>query len=164
MALEKPKQISKLSLDDFMIDDFALIAIITPLENFKLAYHINKNLEIAFVKEREDIEIITGENLHHFTHYSYDDANTGTHWRLIENQSTQNSFKVTGDTIIFDEYSSTTHFLPEFKTVDYLIKIEDYDEYMDLNPLITQLLKIKNISTVYQIDNDIIKSKKNLFL
>lgn len=164
MANEKPKQINKLSLDDSFFDDFALLAIITPLENFKLAYHINKNLEISFEKDREDIEIITGKNLHYFTHFSYKDINTGTHWRLIQNYSSESIFESTGDTIIFDEYTSTNHFLPEFKAVDYLIKIEDYDESIDLNPMLSQLLKIKNISTVYQIDNDIIKSKKNLFL
>lgn len=162
--MERPKQISKISLDEFLLDDFALLAIITPLENYKLAFHINKSMEIAFQRERIDLEVKTGDNLHYFAHYSYDDCHTGTHWRLIENHSTQSIIHVTDDAILFDEYTSTNHFLPEFKTVDFLIKIEDYDECMDLSPIIAQLQKIKNVSAVYHIDNNIIKSKKNLFL
>src|SRR5690606_18460145 len=116
-------------------------AIITPLENYKLAFHINKSMEIAFQRERIDLEVKTGDNLHYFAHYSYDDCHTGTHWRLIENHSTQSIIHVTDDAILFDEYTSTNHFLPEFKTVDFLIKIEDYDECMDLSPIIAQLQK-----------------------
>lgn len=164
MAIEKTKHISKLSLDDFMIDDFALIAIRTPLEDYKLAYHINKYLETSFVKETKELEIKTGENIHYFSHYTHEDLYSGTYWRLIENQSCQSSYQSIDDTIHFDDYTSSNHFLPEFKTIDFLIKIEEYNETIDLAIWINQLQKIKNITTVYQIDNEIIKSKKNLFL
>ena len=48
-------QIHSLGLEDFCEDECSLIGIHTALEDFKLAYLLNKNLGTSFYKSREDL-------------------------------------------------------------------------------------------------------------
>ena len=48
-------QIHSLGLEDFCEDEYSLIGIHTALEDFKLAYLLNKNLGTSFYKSREDL-------------------------------------------------------------------------------------------------------------
>src|SRR5690606_41170984 len=122
MVVEKAKHISKLTLDEFITDDFVLLAIITPLETYKLAYFINRALEVFLEKGRTDIKIKKGKNSHFYSHYFYDDIHRGTYWRLIDNVSHRSEYKPEGDSILFDDYTSSDLFLLEFKQVDVLLK------------------------------------------
>lgn len=164
MVVEKAKHISKLTLDEFITDDFVLLAIITPLETYKLVYFINRALEVFLEKGRTDIEIKKGKNSHFYSHYFYDDIHTGTYWRLIDNVSHRSEYKPEGDSILFDDYTSSDLFLPEFKQVDVLLKIEEFEEQFDIAKLIHNIQQIKGVTTIYTIDNHTIKYKKNLFL
>jgi len=42
----------KLSIEEFEEDDFFIIAIHTPLEDYRLAYFLNLNLEIFLSKNK----------------------------------------------------------------------------------------------------------------
>ena len=164
MIIDKPKQISKITLEDIASENYVLLAIITTLEDYKLAFHFNKHLSTKFTREINDIQLISSENTHSFSNYSHDDYSTGTFWRLIENKSHQSSFNAKNDSIRFEEYTSSVLFLPEFKNVDFLLKIEDFEDNFDLINLASQIEQIKNITKVYLIEPENIKSKKNLFL
>ena len=48
-------QIHSLGFNDFYEDDFSLIGIHTTLEDYKLAYLLNKNLKINFIKSKENL-------------------------------------------------------------------------------------------------------------
>ena len=52
--------------------------------------------------------------------------------------------------------------LPEFKKVDYFLKIEKTEETMDIKEIQLLLNTIENISTAYSVDTHKIKSKNNL--
>jgi hypothetical protein len=60
------------------------------------------------------------------------------------------------------EVQTKVYLLPEFKKVDYFLKIENLGEVLNLNNIQSQLNTIENISTIYVVERDKIKSKYNL--
>ena len=60
------------------------------------------------------------------------------------------------------EVSTKVFLLPEFKKVDYFLKIENTEEVMDIKEIQLLLNTIENISTAYSVDTHKIKSKNNL--
>jgi len=58
--------------------------------------------------------------------------------------------------------SKQGYLLPEHKTVDYFLKVENTDEQFEIGTVIEKLKSIKVISTAYEIRVEAIKSKNNL--
>lgn len=56
----------------------------------------------------------------------------------------------------------TTYLLPEFKKVDYLIKIETDFENTPIRKTLSQVQEIKEVISAYVVESEHIKSKKNL--
>jgi ribosomal protein L25 (general stress protein Ctc) len=52
--------------------------------------------------------------------------------------------------------------IPEFKKVDYFLKIENDEVEIDVSKIINALKKIERVSTVYPVEVEKIKSKNNL--
>jgi hypothetical protein len=143
-----------------------LVAIHTSLEEYRLAYFINQKLPINLSKSKNEIQIKSKDGETQFVRYVYEDTNKGFFWNLIQNKNEiiiQNKGNNEG---LFAEtqnsFATKVYLLPEFKKVDYFLKIENSQESLDI-PEITSLLNtIERISTVYLIENDTIKSKNNL--
>ena len=62
----------------------------------------------------------------------------------------------------YNNIESTIYLLPEYKKVDFLLKIDNIcnDEY--INEIISKLNEIDKINLVYRLDKDKIKTKNNL--
>ena len=60
------------------------------------------------------------------------------------------------------EVSTKVYLLPEFKKVDYFLKIENSEDTISVSDIIATLNTIEGISTVYEVDMNKIKSKNNL--
>ena len=156
----------KLSLGEFDEIDYNLIAIHTSLEGYRLAYFLNHRLGINLSKSTNDIQIKVKAGETHFSRFSYTVAEADNCWNLIQNKSEVISFKSEEKQNLFFnvpmEMATKVFFLPEFKKVDYFLKIENNDETSSISE--TQLLinTIENISTVYIVDVNQIKSKNNL--
>ena len=56
----------------------------------------------------------------------------------------------------------TYHLLPEYKNVDYLIKISNDTQYFNEKVILGKIQSIPQIITSYSIDTDKLKSKENL--
>ena len=56
-------QIHSLGLDDFSEDEYSLIGIHTTLEDYKLAYLLNKTLNTSFYKFKENLKSIKKKSL-----------------------------------------------------------------------------------------------------
>ncbi|MBN9283432.1 MULTISPECIES: IPExxxVDY family protein [Flavobacterium] len=157
--------IHKLLIDDFISEDYELIAIHATLEDYRLAYFINQKLPVTFEKSSKDIGIQIEEGKSHFTRFIFDDEANELFWNLIPNK-TKIITRQTKATTLFEEteFDITTNIflLPELKKVDYIIKIENTDDFFDLDSLIDQLLTIKQITMAYKIDQNKLKSKNNL--
>ena len=158
--------IHKLYIEDFDEIDYQLIAIHTTLEDYRLAYYINKNLPINLKKSNSNIQIRNNNSDIQFTRFIYEDKKKDISWNLIQNQS---GFFLTTNTInqglfrdFISDFSSKVYLLPEYKKVDFFLKIENTDNTCNVLNITNQLKKVNQINAVYAVETDKIKSKNNL--
>lgn len=158
--------VHKLHYEEFDEIDYHLIAIHTSLEDYRLAYYINQNLPITLRKNDCNIQISNKDGEAQFTRFIYEDEKAGITWDLIQNkndillssqQVNQGLFAETNN-----KFSTKIYFIPEFKKVDYFLKIENDSETIDVLEIANHIKKIQRISTVYAVEVENIKSKNNL--
>jgi len=158
--------IHRLDLDEFDEIDYYLMAIHTSLEDYRLAYFINKNLPINLSKSKNEIHAHTKEGEANFSRFYYYDAEKTVSWNLIQNKNEIISTSRNDSQDLFSnetsEVSTTIHLLPEFKKVDFFLKIENSEEALDFSEIQQQLNTIESIAAIYAVDTDKIKSKNNL--
>ena len=158
--------IHRLDLDEFDEIDYYLMAIHTSLEDYRLAYFINKNLPINLSKSKNEIHAQTKEGEANFSRFYYYDAEKTVSWNLIQNKNEIISASRNDSQDLFSnetsEVSTTIHLLPEFKKVDFFLKIENSEETIDFSEIQQQLNAIESIAAIYAVDTDKIKSKNNL--
>lgn len=152
----------KLSIDDFYSSDFELIAIHTSLEDFKLAFHINKTLELSLSKNQKEISIKSNKGTGYFSWFSYDDGKHDLEWNLVANKTSVISEVLTNDLFNESVFALQMHLIPELKKADYLLKIENLDNRFDTKMVINKISKINQISTTYIVDSENIKTINNL--
>jgi hypothetical protein len=153
--------IHKIQINDFISDDYELIAIHSTLEDYKLAFLLNSVLGTQLKKNNSNIEIAIPEGKSSFSNFLFDDKKNDVVWSLIENKTTITTSK-NKSSQLFDNVEITVFLIPEFKKADYLLKIENIDYDFDEEEMIEKMLSIKNISTVYTIETTNLKSKNNL--
>ena len=158
--------VHKLDFDDFDEIDYHLIAIHTSLEDYRLAYFINQKLTINLGINKDQIQINIKEGETKFSRFYYYDVKKVISWNLIQNKNEviqqKNEIRQNLFSNINLEVSTKVYLLPEFKKVDYFLKIENVDE--EINGAKIQLLlnTIENITTAYTVETNKIKSKNNL--
>ena len=153
--------IHKIQINDFITNDYELIAIHTAVEDYKLAFLLNSILGTKFKKNSIDIEISISEGKGLFTNFLFEDHTSDIIWSLIENKAVifmpkKEQFQ------LFDAVEMAIFLIPEFKKADFILKIENNNSNFNAQELINRILSIKNISTVYTIDAVRLKSKNNL--
>lgn len=157
--------IHKLALDDFEEADYQLIAIHTTLEDYRLAYFINQKLPILLYRNKKEIQTAFEQKMTTFSRFTFEDKENDIWWDLVENKKelaipqknkVQNLFKEN------QEFTTTLYFLPEFKKVDFFLKIESEEQQINLTDVTSKLKKIDTVSTVYHVTKNQIKSKNNL--
>lgn len=146
--------------DDFCEENYVLIALHCGLEDYALAYALNRALKINLKRSEKDLDI---SNETSFPIYDWKDKLNERYWTLIVNTSAKEEYLEFHD-LFSDETSSTVyHVLPEYKDVDYLLKIEQEEDEVD-SGMLDSILEIPKIITAYQIETDNIKSKQNLII
>lgn len=157
--------IHKLALDDFEEADYQLIALHTTLEDYRLAYFINQKLPILLHRNKKEIQTAFEHQKTAFSRFTFEDKENDIWWNLIENKKelavpqknkVQNLFNEN------QEFTTTLYFLPEFKKVDFFLKIESEEQQIDLSAITSQLKNIDTVTTVYHVTKNQIKSKNNL--
>ena len=158
--------IHKLDFGEFDEIDYSLIAIHTSLEDYRLAYFINQKLHVKLNKSIKEIQIAVKEGEAHFSRFHYYEKEKEISWDLIQNkneviqqQQEQNQSLFSNINI---EVATKVYMLPEFKKVDYFLKIENSDENLNILKIQNTLSTIDNIATMYVVDTNKIKSKNNL--
>ena len=154
----------KLHIDEFDEVDYELIAIHTSMEDYRLAYFLNQKLPILLSKSKNEIHTTIKEGETHFSRYLFEDAEKGAYWHLIQNknevlvQKKENIQNLFANTTI--EVATKVFLLPEFKKVDYFLKIENTE--LGIIEITNYINSIDQISAVYTVDSTKIKSKNNL--
>jgi hypothetical protein len=87
-------------------------------------------------------------------------------WDLVQNKNVVETKEIVTEIDLFSSakstFSTATYLLPEYKKVDFFIKIENAESEIDLDKVISKISKIDAIKLVYSIAKENIKSKNNL--
>ena len=130
----------------FEIDlDFILIAVTTPLKDYRICYLINKCLDFNFTKSADlAIDIYQGAAPVYFSLYHYNRGAGETSFYFISNKGPGG------------------YLIPEMKKADYFFMIKNYIDEADVEKLISDLNRIPEIVAAVKIDPKKIKSRENL--
>lgn len=155
----------KLVLDEVFEQPYKLLAIHSPAEEFKLAYLLNKHLNLRLARSPQDIDLYAGAENVLFAHFVYEDKQKYCRYHLVSNIARSEKTSGSGENSLFTgEHLAVkkSYLLPEFKQVDFFVKIEDEMDWVNDRLLLSRILEIPQVSTAYAIDFDRIKTKENL--
>jgi hypothetical protein len=130
----------------FEIDlDFVLIAVTTPLKDYRICYLINRYLNLNFTKTNDlSVEINPNQDAVFFSMYTYSWEASDTDFYFIANKGTDG------------------YLIPEMRKTDYFLMIKNYIDEDDLDNLVSSLNRIAEIVAAVKIDPKKIKSRENL--
>jgi len=141
-------------------DDYALIAIHTALEDYKLAYRLNQILHSKLVYSDESYSLEDGKQVPQFSVFNYTNENFESDLYLIANSYTLTSTNTTGVLALNTQVKS--YLIPEKKKVDYFIKITgNYNDYF-IKDTLEKINSLQEIISSYTIDKNKLKSKEFL--
>jgi len=153
----------KLHIDEFEEIDFHLLAIHTSLEDYRLAYFLNQKLQLNLSKSVEEIKIKNKLGMSYFSRFEFEDIKNDVFWNLIENENEISLKPTTANQGLFNDTFTTKDFLlPEYKKVDFFLKIDNSKETINPSEILTKVKSVGKITTAYFIDLEKIKSKNNL--
>lgn len=148
---------------DFYENSFDLIALHSSLEDYAMAYALNLCLRSDFRRRNEDLDISAHVTIPIF---EWKDDINDRYWTFFANNSLREETLVRKDLFKNEPSFSTFKMVPEYRDVDYFIKIEQdgSDTYRTerIERLIKLLLAVPKIVTAYRIVPDKLKSKNNL--
>ena len=78
-------QIHALDFDISFEEEYTLVGIHTALEDYKLAYLLNKNLQTRFTKSKEELMFEKEKKEASFSLYNYKEVKCELDWFLISN-------------------------------------------------------------------------------
>lgn len=158
--------VHKLHLDEFDEVDYDLIAIHSSLEDYRLAYFINQKLPVTLSKSKDEIGVTIKEGEALFSKFVFNDYNNDILWSLVPNKNEIITYKKsTGQNLFLNrdvEIATKVYLLSELKKVDYFLKIENNQGHLDIDEMMQNIKSITQISTVYTVNPEKIKSKNNL--
>lgn len=160
-------QVHSLEIDEFEDSNYTLIGIHTSLFDYKLAYLLNRNLNISFKKCKDSLVVQDGSQKACFSVYDFVDESMDVDWFLIEN-TYHGVSSVPIENGLFgsidETVDRTSYLIPEKKQTDFLLKIEgDYETYL-VNETIQKINKMEQVMTSYIIDITTLKSKDFLII
>ena len=156
---------AKLVLDSFEVDTFYLCAIHANIPSYKMAFLLNKNLNLHFSRADSDVEVYHKNLTEVYPRYIFEDAINYSTFTLIKNKCvTQNNMDSDSLNLFAAEKSQQQikNLIPQYKNVDYILKIETDSENYPLKPLVSEIMKISQVITAFPVDYHSIKSKTNL--
>ena len=154
--------ISKLNLEDFCNEVFSLFAIHTDLDDYSLAYFLNKHLGINLFRKTFDLDFVNSKGS--FSVFEYIDQTSFLKWSLISNIYNYNfSTKASNDDLFVESNNlvQKVNLLTEYKNVNYLLKIENNESQVNLEAIVKEIKSIPQVITLYDINKDL-KNKENL--
>ena len=153
----------KLLVDDFCDTSFSLLAIHCGLEDYRMAYLLNKQLGLNLSRMQHDLDYkyLAAS----YSVYEWFNDENQISWNLISNVCKKEEDGLQSSGSLFhmpNKVLKTYHLLPEYKNVDYLIKISNDTQYFNEKVILGKIQSIPQIITSYSIDTDKLKSKENL--
>ena len=142
-----------LKLLDVLPCDYKLIAVHSALDDYRLAYFLNKILQLQLAKENQKASLLDTVSGKYFSYYFWENPCIGNKL-LIEKEMHTLS--------LFESATSLVYLIDKYKKVDYFLKI-DTERRMDLATLLSKISEIP-ATTAYTIDTDTLNNKyKQIF-
>ncbi|MEN8816047.1 MAG: IPExxxVDY family protein [Nonlabens sp.] len=146
-------------------EPYILIAIHSTTEPYRMAYMINKYLQVSFSRTNTDQDVLQQAYTANYPVYKYFNKEENAAFYLIPNKFWGISNQENAMTGLFDSTDSKivkTLLIKEYGTVDFLLKIEKDENHFPLKKLINTLGEIPQIISAYQIDTFKIKQQDYL--
>ncbi len=153
----------KLQVDDFYDDAYKLIAIHCRLEDYRLAYLLNKNLNLKLTRKEDDLDFQYLKSSYSIFEWNNDDQYVT--WNLVSNVCKKEEESLYSSGTLFqvnEKVLKTYHLISQFKKVDYFIKISDEIQNVNEKLIMNKLQAIPQIITSYAVNPLKIKSKDHL--
>ncbi|EDP72717.1 hypothetical protein FBALC1_16487 [Flavobacteriales bacterium ALC-1] len=153
----------KLQVDDFYDDTYKLIAIHCRLEDYRLAYLLNKNLNLNLKRKDEDLDFKYLKSSYSF--FEWNNETEYVTWNLVSNVCKKEEDSLSSTGTLFennDKVLKTFHLISEYNKVDYFIKISDEIQNVNEKLILNKLQIIPQIITSYTVDPLKLRSKDHL--
>jgi hypothetical protein len=136
-----------------------IIAIHTSLEAHQLAFFLNQRISARFCRSKKDL--YNKKKKTPFIHFEWQNKDYDLNCSLFSNKNiTEKNEQSLNSTSLFDiPLRNEVSLITEFKTVDFFIKSTDKNT---IETIITQLKNWSNISLIYVIPVDKLKTQLNL--
>jgi hypothetical protein len=136
-----------------------IIAIHTTLEAHQLAFFLNQRISARFSRSKKDL--YNKKKKTPFIHFEWQNKDYDLNCSLFSNKNiTEKNEQALNSTSLFDiPLRNEVSLITEFKTVDFFIKSTDKNT---IETIITQLKNWSNISLIYVIPVDKLKTQLNL--
>ncbi len=151
----------KLNVNQFP-ENYHLIAIHSDLDEYRLAFFLNKKLNINLKRKRDDI-YFTDQNAS-YSSYEFLDKVKFLKWiyfsnksLVLENSMDQNINLFNNDNLVKNE----TVFLSNYKFVDYFLIIENIADRTYVKKILKKISEIRGIITSFIAENKL-DNKENL--
>jgi len=149
---------------DTQVTDYTLICIHTTLEDYRLAYYINKVLGISLNRRAEDLDF--NNNKGAFSLYEYNDKTFYLTYNLIANKHLDVAFETSKRNALFYNTllseTKITYLIDDKKKVDYFLKISGDVSLQKVNCIIEKINSINQVITSYATNPENIKQNAHL--
>ena len=153
----------KLILEDFLEDiDYALIGIHCSIEDYRLAYLLNQYLGLNLKRKASDLEY---NDTSSYSIFEWENDKQLTIWNLVSNicEIEVKDAIDTDSLFINDErFTKTKHLIPEYKKVNFILKISEIPNPNIEKRILNKILSIPQVMTAYSIDATQLKTTDNL--
>jgi len=142
---------------------YHLLAIHSVLIDYRLAFFLNKHLNIELKRAFNDLDI-SGQN-GFYSFFQYEDEDNLLNWNLISNSSHTSVRNEIKESQLFKDTEvelKKYKLINELSQVDFFLKIEYHADYINANQIIKSINEIPNIISVYTLNLKNIKNKENL--
>ncbi|MEM9866090.1 MAG: IPExxxVDY family protein [Bacteroidota bacterium] len=138
-------------------NDFQLIAIHSGMEDFSLAYFLNRNCSLYLRRTEKDLQ---GERSVMFSIFDWTDLQTDSYWVLFSNMF-EEEVGISEGFFTNDVSIRTSFLVPEQKEVDYFLKIDSENKSLVKNT-VKAINDLPRVVTAYALDTTKLKSTSNL--
>ncbi len=153
----------KLILEDILEDiDYAIIGIHCSIEDYRLTYLLNQYLNLKLKRKLKDIAYDDTSN---YSIFEWQDEKQLTIWNLVSNTSKIEVNRATDTNSLFineEIFTKTQHLIPEYKKVNFILKISDNPNVNFEKRILNKILSIPQVITAYSIDANKLKNTDQL--
>ncbi|SDD10823.1 hypothetical protein SAMN04488104_101518 [Algoriphagus faecimaris] len=137
----------KVKLQFDHIYDFEILGLMSPVKEYKMAWLINRELELDLIKTEDlEIEFVSGPMLKISQYFL---SLPHGYVQLLKNKAVNSTHQV-------------AYLIPELKYMDYFLLVQDHTFLIDINTFANKLARVSFIQNVMKLDITKIKSKENL--